>query len=89
MGPADPAADAALVQTAPHGVDADEWDALVERGRVSGAVHAEDVTHVFRDVELTGDVLADIQDAMTSFGIIIDEAVDGGRRRRHAVGDPA
>ena len=39
-------------------------------------MHAEDVTHVFRDVELTGDVLVDIQDAMTSFGIIIDEAVE-------------
>ena len=52
-----------------------EWDALIERGRVSGAVHAEDVTHVFRDVELTGDVLADIQQAMSAFGITIDDAV--------------
>jgi RNA polymerase primary sigma factor len=76
VGPAEPAADAVLAPTAPHGVDAGEWGDLVERGRVSGAVHAEDVTHVFRDVELTGDVLADIQDAMTSFGIMIDEAVD-------------
>ena len=54
-----------------------EWDALIERGRVSGAVHAEDVTHVFRDVELTGDVLADIQQAMSAFGITIDDAVEG------------
>ena len=53
-----------------------EWDALIERGRVSGAVHAEDVTHVFRDVELTGDVLADIQQAMSAFGITIDDAVE-------------
>ncbi len=36
MGPAEPAADAVLAPTAPHGVDAGEWDALVERGRVSG-----------------------------------------------------
>jgi RNA polymerase primary sigma factor len=76
VGPADSAADANLTQTPPHGVDAGEWDALVERGRVSGGVHAEDVTHVFRDVELTGDVLVDIREAMTSFGITIDEAVD-------------
>jgi len=53
-----------------------EWDALIERGRLSGAVHAEDVTHVFRDVELTGDVLADIQHAMSAFGITIDDAVE-------------
>ena len=55
-----------------------EWDALVERGRVSGRVHAEDVTHVFRDVELTGDVLADIQEAMIE---LRDHDRRGGRRR--------
>ncbi len=59
-----------------YGVDGVEWDALIERGRASGGVHAEDVTHVFRDVELTGDVLADIQEAMSGFGITIDEAVE-------------
>ncbi|MET0911221.1 MAG: sigma-70 factor domain-containing protein, partial [Ilumatobacteraceae bacterium] len=57
-------------------MNAVEWDALIERGRRSGGVHAEDVTHVFRDVELTGDVLADIQQAMLGFGITIDDAVE-------------
>jgi RNA polymerase primary sigma factor len=76
VGPAEPAADAVLASSAPHGVDAGEWEALVERGRESGGVHAEDVTHVFRDVELTGDVLADIQEVMSGFGIVIDEAVE-------------
>ena len=79
MGPADPAA--ATEHEPPfarpiHGVNVVEWDSLIERGRRSGRVHAEDVTHVFRDVELTGDVLADIQQAMVGFGIAIDDAVE-------------
>ena len=39
------------------GVDPAEWDALLDRGRQQGSLHAEQVTHVLRDVELTGDVL--------------------------------
>ena len=39
------------------GVDAAEWESLLERGRQQGSVHAEEVTHVLRHVELTGDVL--------------------------------
>ena len=39
------------------GVDAAEWQSLIERGRQQGSVHAEEVTHVLRHVELTGDVL--------------------------------
>ena len=38
-------------------VDVEEWQALVEKGRAHGSVHAEDVTMVLRHVELTGDVL--------------------------------
>ncbi len=71
------------------GVDVDEWDELVGRGRQSGAVHAEDVAHVLRHVELSGDVLTEMQTAMAGQGIEIDDAVDhiaddtpsnGGRR---------
>jgi len=58
------------------GVDAGEWEDLVDRGRESGGVHAEDVTHVLRHVELTGDVLTEVQSAMAVHGITIDEAVD-------------
>src|SRR6056297_884151 len=58
------------------GVDAGEWEALVGRGRKSGSVHAEDLTHVLRHVELTGDVLTEVQSAMAVHGITIDEAVD-------------
>ncbi len=71
------------------GVDGDEWDALVGRGRRSGAVHAEDVAHVLRHVELSGDVLTEVQVVMSDHGIVIDDEVDhiaddtpsaGGRR---------
>ena len=71
------------------GVDVDEWDELVGRGRRSGAVHAEDVAHVLRHVELSGDVLTEVQTAMAGQGIQIDDEVDhiaddtpsgGGRR---------
>jgi RNA polymerase primary sigma factor len=40
-------------------------------------VHAEDVTHVLRHVELTGDVLVDVQSKMAEHGIAIDDAVEG------------
>jgi RNA polymerase primary sigma factor len=40
-------------------------------------VHAEEVTHVLRHVELTGDVLVDVQSKMAEHGITIDDAVDG------------
>ena len=39
------------------GVDRSEWDALVARGRADGQLHADQIAHVLRDVELTGDVL--------------------------------
>jgi RNA polymerase primary sigma factor len=58
------------------GVEAKEWDKLVAKGRESGEVHAEDVTHVLRHVELTGDVLTDVQSKMAEHGITIDDAVD-------------
>jgi RNA polymerase primary sigma factor len=58
------------------GVDREEWGDLVGRGRESGAVHAEDVAHVLRHVELTGDVLVEVRSAMAEHGISIDEEVD-------------
>ena len=59
------------------GVEATEWEKLVAKGRKSGEVHAEDVTHVLRHVELTGDVLVDVQSKMAEHGIAIDDAVEG------------
>ena len=58
------------------GVDLDEWDELVARGRVGGAVHAEDVAHVLRHIELSNDVLAEVQSTMADHGIEIDDTVD-------------
>ena len=50
---------------------------LLERGRQQGSVHAEQVTHVLRHVELTGDVLDTVQHTLTEDGISLDETVDG------------
>lgn len=58
------------------GVDAQEWGELIDRARGSGIVHAEDVARVLRHVELTGDVLTEVQAAMASVGITIDDEVD-------------
>jgi RNA polymerase primary sigma factor len=59
-----------------EGVDAGEWESLLERGRQQGSVHAEQVTHVLRHVELTGDVLDSVQHTLTEEGISLDETVD-------------
>ena len=59
------------------GVDAAEWQSLIERGRQQGSIHAEQVTHVLRHVELTGDVLDSVQHTLTEAGISLDETVDG------------
>ena len=39
------------------GVDREEWQRLVVRGRVVGELPAEDITHVLRSVELTSEAL--------------------------------
>ena len=59
-----------------EGVDHDEWDELLGRGRADGAVHAEDVAHVLRNVELTSEVLVEVHSAMEDHGIAIDVDVD-------------
>jgi RNA polymerase primary sigma factor len=77
MGTADAENPAAAIEGAPFsGVEPREWERLLEKGRQSGEVHAEDVTHVLRHVELTGDVLTDVQSKMAEHGITIDDAVD-------------
>jgi RNA polymerase primary sigma factor len=77
VGSAEQAAEAFPAPGPPFdGVDAEEWGELLERGRESGVVHAEDVAHVLRHVELTESVLTDVQTAMAEHGITIDEEVD-------------
>jgi len=71
--------DPVIVSTVPpplDGVDRSEWDALVQRGRADGGVHAEQVAHVLRDVELTGDALLAVNDSLAGAGITVDETVD-------------
>ena len=58
------------------GVDEAEWDKLVERGRSTGEVHADQVSHVLRHVELSETVLTDVHDAMAGAGIAIDDKLD-------------
>ena len=58
------------------GVNEVEWEALVERGRSSGEVHADQVSHVLRHVELSETVLTDVQQAFSGAGIAIDDKLD-------------
>jgi RNA polymerase primary sigma factor len=57
-------------------VDTAEWSALLEHGRHQGRIHAEQVTHVLRDVELTGEVLDTVRHICEDEGITLDETVD-------------
>jgi RNA polymerase primary sigma factor len=68
--------DQATVVPPVDGVDTVEWSALVEQGKASGGVHADDVAHVLRHVELTGDVLVTVHTELTTVGIVIDETID-------------
>ena len=67
----------APTESAPFpGVDPGEWNSLLARGAISGVLDAEEITHVLRTVELTGDVLEEVQKAVTARNIRIDETVD-------------
>ena len=59
-----------------EGVDDAEWSKLVDRGRSNGEVHADQVSHVLRHVELSETVLTDVHEAMADQGISIDDKVD-------------
>ncbi len=59
-----------------QGVDRSEWNDLIERGRGDGQLHAEEVAHVLRDIELTGDNLHAVHASLTGHGITVDDAVD-------------
>jgi RNA polymerase primary sigma factor len=49
---------------------------LLARGEVAGVLDAEEITHVLRTVELTGDVLETVQQAVAARNIRIDETLD-------------
>ena len=48
-------ASASGAETPYEGVDEQEWQTMVERGSAVGVLHADDIAHVLRKVELTGD----------------------------------
>jgi RNA polymerase primary sigma factor len=67
----------APTESAPFpGVDPNEWRDLLVRGEATGVLDAEEITHVLRTVELTGDVLEGVQKAVAARNIRIDETVD-------------
>jgi RNA polymerase primary sigma factor len=49
---------------------------LLERGRARGVLHADEITHVLRQVELKPDVLAAVQVELGAERITIDDTVD-------------
>jgi RNA polymerase primary sigma factor len=49
---------------------------MVERGSAAGVLQADDIAHVLRKVELTGDVLQEVHDMLASRGIRIDDGVE-------------
>ena len=95
--PADPAegvapADSAGSTRVPAmGIEHGEWGRLLAQGREAGEIHADQVSHVLRHVELSESVLAEVQAAISSEGITIDEEVEhvddtpAGLHRRIAV----
>ncbi len=70
------------------GVDEAEWSKLVERGRTNGEVHADQVSHVLRHVELSESVLTDVHAAMASAGIAIDDKLDDDHHESDADDTP-
>ncbi len=55
------------------GVDPAEWEQLIKSGRPAGVVHADDVAHVLRSVELTGELIEQVRAALARVSIRIDE----------------
>jgi RNA polymerase primary sigma factor len=68
--------DTTAAPTPYEGVDAGEWQAMMDRGTESGVLHADDIAHVLRHVELTGDVLVDVHASLNGKGITIDDHVE-------------
>jgi RNA polymerase primary sigma factor len=53
-----------------------DWAGLVQAGRARGIVHAEQVAHVLRYVELTEEVITTVRGSLESQGITVDESVE-------------
>ncbi len=62
-------------------VPAGAWEALLAAGRARGAVAADEVVRVLKDVELTHDVLEAVQDAFGREGITVVEVEESEAER--------
>ena len=61
----------------PHpAIDQGEWSALLLRGRMLGAVHADEVSHVLRAVELSAELLQNVEGRLLTIGITIQSATE-------------
>jgi len=49
---------------------------MVARGTARGVLHADDIAHVLREIELTPDVLLEVHNILASHGITIDDGVE-------------
>ena len=49
---------------------------MVARGTAKGVLHADDIAHVLRDIELTPDVLLEVHNILASHGITIDDGIE-------------
>jgi RNA polymerase primary sigma factor len=59
-----------------HDIVPADWAGLVREGRARGIVHAEQVAHVLRYVELTEEVITTVRGSLASQGITVDESLD-------------
>ncbi|MEI7754285.1 MAG: RNA polymerase sigma factor RpoD [Actinomycetota bacterium] len=76
MNEVTPEIESDLVQPPFAGVDVLKWDALVSSAATVGVVHADDVTEVLLDIELTPTILEQLTEALADRGIDIDNTVD-------------
>ena len=76
LSDAKPESDIDLASPPLPGVDVLKWDALVSSAGEAGLVHADDVTQVLLDIELTPAVLDVVTKALAGRGIDIDDTID-------------
>ncbi len=58
------------------GIPTEDWVSLVDKGRRIGVLHADDVTLILKDVELTEEAITAVRVALASSGVALDETVD-------------
>ena len=76
MNEVTPETESDLVQPPFAGVDVLKWDALVSSAATVGVVHADDVTELLLDIELTPTILEQLTEALADHRIDIDNTVD-------------